>query len=135
MGNGMVYHYHMCSSGTPCLCPRAYKACSSGTPCLCPRAYKACVGRISCRCGTKVSSPKGENPDLPRRLKTKTLRAWLPKEDNKLAGVWTKSSPTLTYMSRIWSRIWYLQIISLILLRQWFGHLRLGSSYLVVRMV
>ena len=61
--------------------------CGSGTPCHCPRAYKACVGRISCRCGTKVSSPKGENPDLPRRLKTKTLRAWLPKEDNKLAGV------------------------------------------------
>ena len=48
------------------------------------------VGRISCRCGTKVSSLKDENPDLPRRLKTKTLQAWLPKEDNKLAGVGTK---------------------------------------------
>ena len=60
-----------------------------------PRAYKPWVGRISCRCGTKVSSPKGENPDLPRRLKTKTLQTWLPEEDNKLAGVGTKSSPTL----------------------------------------
>jgi len=26
---------------------------------------------------------------------TKTLRAWLPKEDNKLVGRGTKSSPTL----------------------------------------
>ena len=56
---------------------------------------KTWVGRISCRCGTKVSSPKGENPNLPRHLKTKILQAWLPKEDNKLAGVETKSSPTV----------------------------------------
>ena len=66
----------------------------SGTFMIALRAYKPWVGRISCWCGTKESSPKGENPDLPRHLKTKTLRVWLPKEDNKLAGVGTKSSPT-----------------------------------------
>ena len=70
--------------------------CSSGTLMVAPKAYKPWVGPISCRCGTKVSSPKGENPDLSRRLKTKTLRAWLPKKDNKLAEVGTKSSPTST---------------------------------------
>ena len=59
-----------------------------------PRAYKPWVGRISYSCGTKVSSPNGENPNLSRCLKTKTLWAWLPKEDNKLAEVGTKSSPT-----------------------------------------
>ena len=66
----------------------------SGTLMIAPRAYKPWVGRISCWCGTKESSPKGENPNLPRHLKTKTLRVWLSKEDNKLAGVGTKSSPT-----------------------------------------
>ena len=62
------------------------------------RAYKSLVGCISCRCGTKVSSSNDENPDLPRYLKTKTLRAWLPKEDNKLAGVGTKSSPIDSFL-------------------------------------
>ena len=66
----------------------------SGTLMIAPKAYKPWVGRISYWCETKESSPKGENPDLPRHLKTKILRVWLPKEDNKLAGVGTKSSPT-----------------------------------------
>ena len=62
------------------------------------------VGRISCRCGTKVSSQNGykakplawgENPGLPYSvLRTKTLRAWLPKEDNK------RSSGTLMVAPR-----------------------------------
>ena len=43
-------------------------------------------------------SPNGENPDLPCCLKTKTLRAWLPKEDNKLAGVGTKSPLTDSFL-------------------------------------
>ena len=87
LGKGMVYHYYMPYKLLGKGMVYHYYTCGSGTPCHCPRAYKAYVGRISCRCGTKVSSPKGENPDLPRRLKTKTLRAWLPKETISLQGL------------------------------------------------
>ena len=82
--------------------PTLASMCSSGTLMVAPRAYKPWVGRISCRRETKVSSPKSENPDLPRHLKNKTLRAWLPKEDNKLAGVGTKASPT---KRRFWGTV------------------------------
>ena len=57
MSKGMVYHYsHMCASGTPCLCPRA---------------YKACMGRISCQCGT-------ESKGFPKmgRTEEETHTAW-----------------------------------------------------------
>ena len=87
LGKGMVYHYYMPYKLLGKGMVYHYYTCGSGTPCHCPRAYKAYVGRISCRCGTKVSSPEGENPDLPRRLKTKTLRAWLPKETISLQGL------------------------------------------------
>ena len=77
------------------------------------------VGRISCRCGTKVSSQNGykakplawaENPGLPYSvLRTKTLQAWLPKEDNKLAGVGTKSSLARTIHCVVVVHSWLLQ--------------------------
>ena len=79
MSKGMVYHYsHMCASGTPCLCPRA---------------YKACMGRISCRCGTesksfsKMGRTRGGNS---RRLRTKPRGLDSLKRTNSLYG----KSPT-----------------------------------------
>ena len=67
--------------------------CCSGTPCLCPRAYKACMGRISCRCGTesksfsKMGRTRGGNS---RRLRTKPRGLDSLKRTNSLC----RKSPT-----------------------------------------
>ena len=76
-----------------CLISSWAKAWSSGTPCLCPRAYKACMGRISCRCGTeskgfpKMGRTWGGNSC---RLRTKPCGLGSPKRTNSLCG----KSPT-----------------------------------------
>ena len=67
--------------------------CSSGTPCLCPRPYKAGMGRISCRCGTeskgfpKMDRTQGGNLCC---LRTKPCGLGSPKRTNSLCG----KSPT-----------------------------------------
>ena len=69
------------------------RARTSGTPCLCPRAYKACVRRISCRCG--IESKGFPNMGRTRggnscRLRTKPCGLGSPKRTNSLCG----NSPT-----------------------------------------